>query len=88
MLKDTSYFKTQIEQPDLRFTHEDFLTISKSIKLKKIPADTCPVVYGDKKRALRLVVKGELRVFGRNEQMRDWFWAVSIYNALRQWKQT
>lgn len=42
-------------------------------------------MYGDKEKNLNLILSGSLAKFRKNEEIEDWYWALSVYNALRLW---
>ena len=67
-------------------TEADLRELASCLKYEKYEQGHCPVIHGDNSKVLRYINEGQLQIFTPNKQLHNWFWAISIYNCLREWK--
>ena len=60
--------------------------ISNHLKFKSISEGQNVQIYGDTEKRIYILLNGSVNIFGKNDMIMDWEWAIDVYNALRQWK--
>lgn len=85
LIKGIDFFRTQ-----KMLSYSELRDLAQSLTFEEVPKDTSLILCGEKvtnQDKFYVILQGTVSVLIRNEIVDQWDWAMSAYNALKDWKE-
>lgn len=85
LIKDVDFFRTK-----KMLSYGELRDLAQSLTFEQAPAGTDLILCGEKvtnKDKFYVILQGTVSVLIRNEVVDQWEWAMSVFNALKDWKE-